>query len=83
MWGHGALKFSGHFQIVVDTADPFWPEGLTMPYDDTHIHYGEGQIDVQLALEPGPHVLLLQMCNNLHQSYGEAFANKIQITVGS
>ena len=66
---------------MVDTGDTFWPEGTTMPNDYTHIHYGDGQTDALLALSPGEHTLLLQMCNSAHQSYGEAFASRVTITV--
>jgi len=75
------MQSSGHFHIVVDTGDTFWPEGTTMPNDPTHIHYGDGQTDANLILSPGQHTLLLQMCNSDHQSYGEAFASYVTITV--
>ena len=70
---------SGHHHIIVD-ADPI-PKGTLVPADDQHWHYGKGQTDAQLTLEPGQHTLQLQLANGVHLSYGEQMSEKITITV--
>jgi len=50
---------AGHLHIMVDT-DSVEP-GETIPSDDSHVHYGTGQTDGVLELEPGDHTLNLQV----------------------
>lgn len=57
---------AGHYHIIIDT-DPVTP-GETIPSDDQHIHYGTGQTDGVLDLEPGEHTLHLQVADGKHKA---------------
>ena len=70
---------TGHHHIVVD-AGPI-PAGQPVPKDATHIHFGKGEIETDLALTPGKHKLTLQFADAMHMSYGEAMSQTIEITV--
>jgi len=59
---------AGHYHILVDT-DPVEP-GETIPSDDSHVHYGTGQTDGVLELEPGDHTLHLQVGDGEHVAMG-------------
>ncbi len=52
-----------------------------MPTDSTHIHFGKGQTNTDLELNPGMHTLTLQFADGLHQSYGEKMSATIEIEV--
>lgn len=76
----GALKDgTGHHHIIVDAPGIETP--LAVPKDDTHIHYGKGQTDGEVALTPGPHTLTLQFANGAHLSYGEGLRATIRVIV--
>lgn len=70
---------TGHHHIIID-GEPV-PMGTAVPADDTHIHFGGGQTEVDLELAPGKHVLTLQFADGLHRSYGKAMSGSIEITV--
>lgn len=76
----GELKEgTGHHHIIVDSdAVPF---GTAVPADEKHIHFGKGQTETELELEPGEHTLQLQFADGAHRSYGEQVSAKITITV--
>ena len=70
----------GHMHILVDT--DFIAAGEVIPKDDQHIHFGGGQLIAELALEPGEHVLRLQMANGAHIAVdGEQYRDEISIIV--
>ncbi len=58
------LPDAGHFHILIDT--PFIDAGQAIPKDDTHLHFGKGQLTAELTLTPGKHVLRLQFANGDH-----------------
>lgn len=68
---------AGHYHIMVDTeaVEP----GETIPADDAHIHYGTGQTDGVLDLEPGDHTLRLQVGDGEHTAM--ALTDAIDVTV--
>ena len=70
---------TGHHHIIVD-GGPI-EKGTPVPADATHIHYGGGQIEGTLTLEPGQHTITLQLADGSHVSYGEAWSNTITINV--
>ncbi len=70
---------TGHHHIIVDS-EPV-PFGTAVPADETHIHFGKGQTETELELEPGEHTLMLQFADGAHRSYGEPLSAKITITV--
>lgn len=59
---------AGHYHIMVDT-EAVTP-GETIPDDESHIHYGTGQRDGVLELEPGDHTLRLQVADGEHTAMG-------------
>ena len=72
-------KTSGHHHIIVDGSHI--PVGAAVPADGTHIHYGKGQTETELKLEPGKHKLTLQLADGLHLSYGQPMSATIEIEV--
>ncbi|MDS0219917.1 DUF4399 domain-containing protein [Haloarcula sp. S1AR25-5A] len=68
---------AGHYHVIVDT-DPVTP-GETIPTDDAHIHYGTGQQDGVLELEPGEHTLHLQVGDGAHTAM--ALTDSVDVTV--
>ena len=69
----------GHHHIIIDGNSE--EEGMMVPADSTHIHYGKGQTSDSLLLSPGKHTLTLQFANGFHQSYGKDWSKTISITV--
>jgi hypothetical protein len=72
-------KNTGHHHILVNSG-PLAPE-TTIPANDTNIHYGAGQTETELTLEPGTYTLTMQLADGAHRSYGEKFAATIKVTV--
>ncbi len=71
---------SGHLHILVD-AD-CTPVGEVVIKDDTHLHYGNGQLEAELTLTPGQHTLCLQAANGAHIALpGEGMTQKVTVTV--
>lgn len=76
----GAINDSaGHHHIIVD-GDPT-PLGETVPSDENHIHFGQGQTETELKLTPGKHTLTLQFANGMHASYGSGWSKTITVFV--
>ena len=70
---------TGHHHLIVDGAGI--PAGSAVPKDDTHLHFGKGQTETDLALTPGEHTLTLQLADGNHLSFGEAWSATIKLTV--
>lgn len=70
---------TGHHHIIVDGGAI--EKGTAVPANATHIHYGGGQIEGMLNLEPGEHSITLQLADGSHISYGETWSNTITVTV--
>ena len=71
---------AGHLHIMVDT--DCLAAGQVVPKDDTHLHYGKGQMEAELALPPGTHTLCLQAADGAHIALaGEGMTQRITITV--
>jgi hypothetical protein len=76
----GAVKEGfGHHHILINQTS--WPKGQVIPASDSTKHYGKGQMDASLELEPGEYTISLQFGNGVHSSYGEDMAASIKITV--
>jgi hypothetical protein len=71
-------KTSGHMHIIIDGKAA--PEGVVIPADATHLHYGKGQLEGEITLTPGPHTLTLQLADGLHKGYGSDLVKEIHIT---
>jgi hypothetical protein len=70
---------SGHHHIIVN-GGPI-AEGTAVPKDETHIHFGGGQTETELELEPGEYTLTMQFADGSHMSFGEPLSSQVKITV--
>ena len=71
---------AGHLHIIVDT--DCVPAGKVVPSDATHLHYGKGQLEAELALSRGTHTLCLQAADGAHIALaGAGMTQKITLTV--
>jgi hypothetical protein len=70
---------SGHHHILINL-DAI-PEGVTVPANDTNIHFGKAQTEAELKLAPGTYKLTMQYADKDHKSYGPALAKTITVTV--
>ena len=75
------LEHTGHHHLLVDV-DPLPAEGMPLPADARHIHFGKGQTETTLALEPGKHTLQLILGDHLHIPHQPpVVSEKITVTV--
>ena len=72
---------TGHHHLLVDLeALPNLNESI--PADENHIHFGKGQTQTLLALDPGVHTLQLLFGDWMHVPHTEPiFSEKIKIFV--
>lgn len=76
----GLETASGHHHLLIDTDLP--PGNEPIPNDDKHKHYGKGQTEDTLHLEPGDHTLQLDFADAAHmQFYPPIVSKKIRIHV--
>ena len=52
-------------------------EGIVIPNDNSHIHFGGGETQTELNLSPGSYVISLQFADGLHQSYWEKMSASV------
>jgi hypothetical protein len=69
----------GHHHLIID-GQPI-AKGTVVPKDATHIHFGGGQTQTQVKLEPGERTLTMQFADGAHISYGPALAKTLKLTV--
>jgi hypothetical protein len=69
----------GHHHLIIN--GPFIEKGVVVPANETHLHYGLGQIKAEINLEPGRHTLTLQFADGIHVSYGEEMSATIEIEI--
>jgi hypothetical protein len=71
---------TGHHHLLVDVELP--PAGQPIPADDRHIHFGKGQTETVLQLEPGRHTLQLVLGDHQHRLHEPPVVSaKVTITV--
>ncbi len=71
---------TGHHHLIVDAELP--PSGLPIPKNDHYLHFGNGQTEVTLELEPGDHTLQLLLGDHIHVPHDRAVrSERISITV--
>ena len=55
---------------------------MPLPADAQHVHFGKGQTEVELTLEPGTHTLQLILGNHLHIPHDPpVLSERVTITV--
>jgi hypothetical protein len=59
-----AHETAGHHHLLVDTGLP--DLGLPVPADANHVHFGGGQTETEIELEPGTHTLQLLLGDERH-----------------
>lgn len=66
---------SGHHHLLIDTelANPDQP----IPADEQHLHYGKGQTEATIGLEPGQHTLQLVLGDGNHVPHQPPIVSKI------
>jgi hypothetical protein len=70
---------SGHHHILINLDSI--ASGETIPADEKHIHFGKGQTETSLSLDPGTYKITLQFANGAHQSYGPSLSKSITVVV--
>lgn len=70
---------AGHYHVLVDT-EPVTP-GERIPDDEAHVHYGTGQTEGVLELDPGDHTLHLQVGDGNHTAM--ALSDTVNVTVSA
>ena len=70
---------SGHHHLVIN-AGPV-AAGVSVPFNEQHLHFGRGQTETEVTLPPGTYKLTAQFANGAHQSYGPAMSQTITVTV--
>lgn len=58
------FEHSGHFHLIID--GPLPPLDREIPSDKNHLHFGNGQTETVLELNPGRHTLQLLMGDRDH-----------------
>lgn len=76
---HMGDKTRGHHHLIID-GEPV-PAGQVVPSSDKHIHFGKGQTETEVKLEPGKHTLTMQFADGAHISYGPALSKTITVEV--
>ena len=72
---------TGHHHLLVDL-DALPNLNESIPADKNHIHFGKGQTQTLLALDPGEHTLQLLFGDWMHVPHTEPiFSEKIKIFV--
>lgn len=74
---------TGHHHLLIDLADADMPSfDLPLPATDQVRHFGLGQTETLLELEPGQHTLQLVLGDHLHIPHASpVVSEKITITV--
>ena len=71
---------TGHHHLLIDSELP--PMNQVFPADDQHIHFGGGQLETVVELDPGTHTLQLLLGDGNHVPHEPPLmSEKITITV--
>jgi Domain of unknown function (DUF4399) len=70
---------TGHHHLLIDAKD-LPPLDAPIPNDATHKHYGKGQTEDTIHLEPGDHTLQLDFADALHMQFDPPIVSK-KITI--
>ncbi|SFL91937.1 protein of unknown function [Rugamonas rubra] len=70
---------TGHHHLLINASAI--KAGESVPFDETHLHFGKGQTEAEVKLPPGSYTLTMQFANGAHQSYGPGLSKSIKVTV--
>ena len=70
---------TGHHHLLINGDS--MKVGESIPFDETHLHFGKGQTETEVTLPPGTYKLTMQFANGAHQSYGPGLSKSITVTV--
>ena len=70
---------SGHHHLLIGTGPV--SAGEIVPSDATHLHFVDGQSDVQVSLPPGLQKLTAQFADGAHRSHGPGMSQTITVMV--
>lgn len=70
---------TGHHHILINKGP--MRGGKVIPTDPIHVHFGKGQTEATIELDPGDYTLTMQFADGLHRSYGKKMAHTIRIKV--
>ncbi len=74
------LKGTGHFHVLINVDAP--ADGVMIPADSLHRHFGAGQIETTLTLAPGTYTLRAVLADHEHKVISRDLVSKpIRITV--
>ena len=75
------IKFdnTGHHHLILDTDAPA-DLSKPLPADEHNIHFGKGQTETTLTLNPGKHTLQLLLADSLHTPHDPVVISK-KITI--
>src|SRR3954453_4242283 len=74
-------KNMGHHHLLVDVTDPLDPKE-PIPTGRKHLHFGTGQTETELNLEPGKHTLQLVLGDAEHKLFRpNVMSDQVNITV--
>ena len=77
------LPNTGHHHVLIDVSEADMPSfDLPLPATDQVVHFGLGQTETELELEPGQHTLQLVLGDYLHTPHSPPVTSEpITITV--
>ena len=77
------LPNTGHHHVLIDVSEADMPSfDLPLPATDQVVHFGLGQTETELELEPGQHTLQLVLGDHLHTPHSPPVTSEpITITV--
>lgn len=70
---------TGHHHLLINRES--LAPGQIIPVDDVHIHFGKGQTETELKLQPGTYKLTLQFADGFHLSFGKDMSATLTVTV--
>ena len=71
---------TGHHHLMIDGPDSL-VKGKVVAKDSVNIHFGKGQTEYELKLNPGKHKLTLQFADGIHRSYGSQMSATVEVNV--
>jgi ubiquinone/menaquinone biosynthesis C-methylase UbiE len=77
------MEHTGHHHLLINV-DELPPLNLPLPATEQFVHYGTGQTETTITLEPGEHTLQLVLGNHLHIPHDPpVMSEKITVTVAA